>query len=171
MSQRPNLEISLACLPRHPAVAYLFLVRRYFAHRQIMTKEEQAALRNEVSEAFNKNLIDTATPEQLQIWLKTLSTTRSKFYRNHPRDIIRALRINHVQNSNFIRKLDRENRWIHKWILGLTALLLVFTVCLIVLTVQLKEIARTDNSIESISRQIKTFQESPRASSLRHQKP
>jgi hypothetical protein len=27
MSQRPHLEISSACLPRRPAVAYLFLVR------------------------------------------------------------------------------------------------------------------------------------------------
>ena len=26
ISQRPHYEISLACLPQHPAVAYLFLV-------------------------------------------------------------------------------------------------------------------------------------------------
>jgi hypothetical protein len=28
MSQRPHFEISSVCLPRHPAVAYLYLVRR-----------------------------------------------------------------------------------------------------------------------------------------------
>ena len=29
MKQRPHLEISSACLPRHPAVAYLYFVRPY----------------------------------------------------------------------------------------------------------------------------------------------
>ena len=28
MSQHPHLEMRSVCLPRHPAVAYLFLVRR-----------------------------------------------------------------------------------------------------------------------------------------------
>src|SRR5436190_18837948 len=43
ISQRPHCDISSARLPRHPAVAYLFLVRRIC--RMDITKHFDAAMR------------------------------------------------------------------------------------------------------------------------------
>jgi hypothetical protein len=125
-----------------------------------LTADQQKA-RIDVRDAFRDNKIADAKPEELATWLKTLATTRSKHFENYSRDIIRAAYINHIQNSPLLRELDKENRWIHKWILGLTGGLVIFTVWLIILTVQLKHLAtQTDENIRRIYLHIEKIQSS-----------
>ena len=114
--------------------------------------------RQEVSDAFNKGNVNQDTDDVLlDQLLFTICTKRSDDQQNHPRDIARALYINHIKHTRFIGTLDRDNRKNHTWLIWLTVGLLIFTILLLILTVNLVKIAQnTDEKLGRMGQIIQT---------------
>lgn len=61
---------------------------------------------SKMDEAFTNGDVGSATPEQMEIWLKTLCTGRIPNPAIHPREVIRGITLNHIQMARVIRELD-----------------------------------------------------------------
>src|SRR6202011_5820846 len=76
-TQRPLCDATSVCLPRHPAVAYLFLVRCFNALRR---KAGSGARTSRLYRYIAQQLCPAISPSALEAWREGTAATFTKLY-------------------------------------------------------------------------------------------